>query len=231
MTLLQRAFLVLALASCVVFAIPLGKANGGGSQPLTSVKFDMIEDEGKRETRITIEVRGAIPNHFYTVWIRLRDPDGDGPQKANPLTGTNSVPLAPIHALDDLVRVTAPEDLVPGVVLPNDHCSFDSPPSCAGTRQVINGFSTDNEGRGQLRVELDFVLSDGIYPFDEYDATPLGFLDPLPSAEIKRVADNAGGTLRVVSHLADEENPDLGVSLGHGLVPGDHELACDFVLP
>ena len=78
-------------------------------------------------------------------------------------------------------------------------------------RDVINGFLTDKKGRGEFNVTLDFLLSDGIYPFDQYDVTPLGFPDPLLPAEIKRVADNAGGRLRVISHLAEKENPDLGL--------------------
>lgn len=84
---------------------------------------------------------------------------------------------------------------------------------------MINGFLTDGNGDGTLVVQLDFLLTDGVYPFNQYDPT-------LAPAEFKTMADAAGGTLRIITHLTDPEGQE-----GHGLVPGVHELAFDWVLP
>lgn len=240
MRLLQRAFVVLGLVSCVIF----GSLSGINAQvvdfvPSASVQVDIREDATPGETgetRVRIGIRGGVPNHFYTVWIRLRDPLPNDPEvNANPLTGTNSVPLAPVSQLINLLNVTAPEDLVPEVAadLPVDHCSFGFLASCVGTRNVVNGLLTGPDGNGTLDVTLDFVLSHGVYPFSRFDTTPFPELpqppEILPDAEIKTLLDKAGGTIRVITHFADI--PVFGQPLGHGLVPGDHEPAFDWMLP
>lgn len=35
---------------------------------------------------------------------------------------------------------------------------------------LINGLLTDDEGNGVLEVTLDFLLSEGVYPFEEFDS-------------------------------------------------------------
>jgi hypothetical protein len=67
-----------------------------------------------------------------------------------------------------------------------------------------NAFYTNAAGNGTLHVTLDFLLSDGIYPFSAYDGSlsdvGIGH-DPF--------------TLQVSSHCTDEQQ--------HGLVPGVNE--------
>ncbi|MFQ5993123.1 MAG: hypothetical protein ACE5NA_11865 [Nitrospiraceae bacterium] len=234
MTFLTRAALVLGVTGCTLFLIQSdaqAQAGPGGAAAVpamaarASVRADVKQDDELGETKVIIRLQGAIPDHFYTVWIRLRDPDGSAlPGKANPLTNTNSTPLAPTSAIADLLRETDLLDLADplplGVVIPPDHCSVDPlypfAPLCVGTTDLINGFFTNSAGNGMLEVTLNFLLSDGVYPWHKFEPG-------LPDAEIKTLSDEAGGTLRIVSHLTD--------NLGHGLKPGKHEVAFDLLFP
>jgi hypothetical protein len=67
-----------------------------------------------------------------------------------------------------------------------------------------NAFMTNAAGNATLHVALDFLLSDGLYPFSKYDSD-------LSDAYI----GHTPFTLRVISHCTDDEQ--------HGLVPGVHE--------
>ena len=97
---------------------------------------------------------------------------------ASPITGAAATPAAPTTALDDLAPFTPP---------------------AAGTTIGANAFSTNAAGNATFTTELDFLLSDGFYPFPQGDS-------PIESAPF---------TLRVISHCTDGLIP--------GLLPGTHE--------
>lgn len=145
----NRAVLVLGLASCVLFV------SASGTQAEEELEFTPIAtaevNERGDETEITIEVRGAAPDTFYTVWIRLNG--------SSPLTGAGSTAMAPTTAIDDLSAVTP------------DPAEFNT---CfaKGSEDVINGFFTDEQGNGTLEVTLDFPLSAGCYPFPAASCIP-----------------------------------------------------------
>lgn len=126
------------------------------------------EKHGK--TKLTIKIKGAVPDEFYTVWLRLNG--------TSPLTGLPATPLVATSDLDDLAAITPPN---PG--------SIDQP----------NSFFTNHRGKGKLKYELDFLLSDGVYPFEDGD---------VPTATVPF-------TVALASHCVDHT--------GHGLVPGPHE--------
>lgn len=67
-----------------------------------------------------------------------------------------------------------------------------------------NAFMTNAAGNATLHVTLDFHLSDGLYPFSNYDSN-------LSDAYI----GHSPFTLRVISHCTDDKQ--------HGLLPGPHE--------
>lgn len=86
MYLLKRAILVLGLVSCVLFvSLSRTQAQVLDFKPRASVSVDIRENEANGETKVVIGVRGAIPNEFYTVWIRLREPqlNSPGPHHGN----------------------------------------------------------------------------------------------------------------------------------------------------
>ncbi len=97
---------------------------------------------------------------------------------ASPITGAAATPAAPTTALDDLAPFTPP---------------------AAGTTSGANAFSTNAAGNATFTTELDFLLSDGFYPFPQGDS-------PIQSQPF---------TFRVISHCTD--------GLIHGLLPGTHE--------
>lgn len=128
--------------------------------------------EHRGATSIKIKVDGAVPNEFYTAWLKVG---------GSPLTGIGATPLAPTTMLDYLA-------------------------SADGMTRVPNGFFTDEDGDGKLKVTLDFPLSEGIYPFPDGDVA---------------IGDTPF-TIRLASHCIDHS--------GHGLVPGVHERNFDVSL-
>lgn len=99
-------------------------------------------------------------------------------RSTSPLTGKPATPAAPTTALDDLAII--------------------SPPEIGGT-SAANAFYTGPSGNGTVTFNLDFLLSDGVYPFAEGDST----------------INSSPFTFRVISHCTD--------GLVHGLIPGPHE--------
>ncbi len=132
-------------------------------------RLKVKENLGAGTTTVTIKLDDAVPDMIYTVWMFA---------PVSPLTGAPATPLAPTHALADLALSTPP---------------------AAGSTEGANAFWTDEDGDGKLKVELDFLLSDGVYPFAEGDVT----LGSVPFS------------LRVISHCVDD--------VSHGLLPGVHE--------
>ncbi len=156
--------------------------------PTGTASAKINENQGKGTTAITIKVEQAKPNEFYGVWIRLKNESPLG-------THIAATALAPTTAITQLLAITPPN---------------------LGSTDMINGFFTNAEGNGLLRVELDFLLSEGVYPFSRYDPA-------LPNVPLLSANDASGGTLRIVAHCTDH--------LGHGLVPGTHEPSFDWALP
>ncbi|MFQ5993122.1 MAG: hypothetical protein ACE5NA_11860 [Nitrospiraceae bacterium] len=239
MSRLRRTVLTLGLISLGVFASFAGtQAHEGGSGGESEGEFDRIlghpgvrmdvrenADPITPQTLVTITIRAGQPETFYTVWLRLVDPDGDGPLKAVSLTGKNSIALAPISALIDLFNVTAPVDLaLDEETLPASHCSKDLLLSCEGTTDLVNGFMTDLEGNGSVTIILDYPLSEGAYPLHE--AIELGELLDLDFNCANILRANEGAALRLAAHTEPPYD-----NVGHGLVAGDHDKAFDWYLP
>lgn len=98
----------------------------------------------------------------------------------SPLTGIGATPAAPTSQIDNIFANG--DTAIP----------------------TANAFYTNSAGNGTLHVELDFLLSGGVYPFSQYDSS----LADVPSS-------NSPFTFRVISHCTD--------FIQHGLTPGVHE--------
>lgn len=171
---------VLALSGAEAKALKVPLTRIGVATPGSS-GFAVINESADGRTEVTIHIRRAQPDTFYTVWILLGGP--------SPLGGRADTPLAPTTAITDLLAVTPPNP---------------------GSTEVVNGFFTDDEGNGAVHVNLDFLLSAGVYPFERFQSN----LPPVAMGQ-------AGHLLRVVSH------PD---GLGHGLIPSPAQRWFDLVL-
>ncbi len=109
-----------------------------------------------------------------------------------------STPMAPVAAIHDLSFATPDGNLNKDVFAPGIGDGG------AGSNNVINGFVTDSEGNGRLKIALDYPLIKGAIPFHLFldDLSPVAIgTDPVFPF-----------TLRIVSHCED--------NVGHGLVPG-----------
>ena len=135
---------------------------------------------------VDIQVRNAVPNEVFTIWLRLKgDVDGvpinpDG----SPLTGGGSTPLAPGTDLPTLIANSS--DVNPD-----------------GTPNPVNGFTTNQNGAGFFSIDLDFALIGGAYPFNEVGSLPTAIVDPTA------VNVNASFLLRMVSHCTDHAGHGL----------------------
>lgn len=154
-------------------------------------------------TRVHIKLRNARPYSLYTVWLRLQGADSDGNLfGGSPLTNAGSTPLAPSSELGALLAATGPG---------------------SGTTRVANGLTTDRNGNGELKIELDFPFIGGAYPFQKFpDFNPADPRFPISNPRALPVAIvipdgnvSAPFALRVVSHCLDD--------VGHGLEPGNRE--------
>ena len=155
---------------------------------------------------VTIDVRDAIPNTVYDVWLRMRGNGPDGSQiGGSPMTGGAATALAPGSALDDLLAVSPP---------------------LAGTANPVNGFTTDGNGNADWVIDLDFPVVGGAYPFQNasdgavqnlIDAGSTWPLVRIPSPVVNPVDPNISAPflLRIVSHCTD--------GLTHGLSPATRE--------
>lgn len=190
---------------------PSGNAWQGATADL------MIRQLGDSSTA-KIDVRDAVPNTVFTVWLRMRgtgpdmsqigwhEPKGDGsPCNGSPLTCGGATPLAPGYSLDDIIHYSPP---------------------FPGTSTPTNGFTTDKHGNGHFSIDLDFAIVDGAYPFHLASEEALarwqavgGNPDArrIPSAVVNPSDPAISGPflLRVISHCTDQE--------GHGLSPGVRE--------
>jgi hypothetical protein len=178
----------------------------GGSQSATLA----IRQSGEH-SRVRIEVQDARPHTLYTVWLRLAG-SGPGDENAadgafgpNPMNGGGSTPLVPGSALDEMLWQSSP---------------------FPGTPTPANGFTTDSNGDATFRVDLDFPLLGGAYPFQRAsDEAVHGLREagstwplvrkPSPVANPGDPGISASFLLRIVSHCTDQQ--------GHGLSPAVRE--------
>jgi len=157
-----------------------------------------LEQRDGRST-VTIHVRDARPNTYYTAWLRLQGEDRSGEAfGGNPLTGGGATPLAPTTELGNLLMATGEGN---------------------GSDQLANGFYTDDSGNATFAIELDFPIRAGAYPFQRFATfDPSDARFPIDNPRIYPVAIvGAQGpfTIRLASHCVDSQ--------GHGLVPGHRE--------
>jgi hypothetical protein len=169
-----------------------------------------LRQSGDR-SRVKIRVRNARPYTLYTVWLRMAgngpgDENGaDGAFGPNPMNGGGSTPLVPGGALDGILWQSSP---------------FPS------TQTPANGFTTDSNGDATFRVDLDFPLIGGAYPFQRAsDQAVRGLRNagstwplvrkPSPIANPADPDISASFLLRIVSHCTDQQ--------AHGLSPSQRE--------
>lgn len=158
-------------------------------------------------SRITINVRNARPDTYFTVWLRLGGNDSNGdPFGTNPLTDGKATPLAPTSDLPALLTSTGPDN---------------------GNDEQPNGFRTDRRGNGRFRTTVDFPISGGAYPFQRFPGwDPKDERLPAANPAVYPVAiagPQGPYTLRIVSHCTDE--------VGHGLQSGPREWWFDWTVP
>lgn len=165
--------------------------------PEASATLELQQDNGG--SSVTIDVKAARPDTYYTVWVRLSGKDESGAAfGGSPLTGAPGTPLVPTSEFEDVLAATGPEN-------GNDHNS--------------NGFYTDANGDATFTIDLDFPIVNGAYPFHKvtgFDAADERYpLDDPRIIPVAIVGPGAPFTLRIASHCTD--------GVGHGLVPGPHE--------
>lgn len=156
-------------------------------------------------SEIEIELEDAKPDTLYTVWVRMKGQAHGTTFGGSPITGGGATPLAHTSHLDQLVA---------------DWVGPGSP--TAG-----NAFNTNAKGKGKFKVDLDFPVVGGAYPFNRmsHDAHLLAqtknpAATPSPTAIVNPADAGVGpsGTpfmIRVISHCQD--------GLAHGLSPAKRE--------
>lgn len=149
---------------------------------------------------VKIEVKGAVPDTLFTVWLRIKGTNGLNPA-GSPLTGGGSTPLAPGTALDDLDAISPWND-------------------AAGAESSADSFVTNADGEGEFEIDLDFPVVGGAYPFQATATSRPGHEGHanVPTAIANPADAGQSGTpflFRVVSHCLDNKT--------HGLSPGQRE--------
>ncbi|MCO6045696.1 PEP-CTERM sorting domain-containing protein [Aeoliella sp. ICT_H6.2] len=115
-------------------------------------------------TDVEIDVSNAVPNQFWSIWMKL-----DG---ISPLTGIDVVPFAGVSDIPSMAASTPDSALTPtakSLGLVGDDGS--------GSTSGPNGFFTDANGDAAFSITLDYPLVEGgVLPFDQFDAS----LSPVP---------------------------------------------------
>ena len=166
-----------------------------------SIEIDQIGYDSKVE----VKVKNGRPNTLYTLWVRMKGQAHGTTFGGSPMTGGGATPLAHTDGLTQLV---------------NDWVGPGSP-------DQPNGFRTDHKGKGKVKLDLDFPVVGGAYPFNRMthdthllaqtknpDATP----SPTAIVNPADTGIGPGGSpfmIRMVSHCQDD--------LGHGLSPATRE--------
>ncbi len=151
-------------------------------------------------SKVEVELKNAAPNTLFTVWVRIKGKAGLN-SAGSPLTGGGATPLAAGTELDGLNAISPWVDPT-------------------GAPASANSFSTNNKGKGEFEIELDFPVVGGAYPFQKTTTSRPGHEGhPNVATAIAdpRVAgqENTAFLIRVVSHCTD--------SMSHGLSPATRE--------
>jgi len=162
----------------------------------------MVRQVGGGST-VDINVKDAIPNTLFTVWLRIQGGDGwnrdVNDNKGSPLTGGGATPLASGTELDALNAIS------PWV-------------NAAGASSSANSFTTNAQGNGGLAVDLDFPVVGGAYPFQATATSRPGWEGVPNVAHAIPTPATSPGTpflMRVISHCTDQAS--------HGLSPATRE--------
>jgi len=129
-------------------------AGPGYPDAIAELTYDCLPDGS---TGVEINVSGAAPDQFYSIWLKL--------EGISPLTGIDVVPLAGVSDLAALALSTPDDKLTPTATslgLVGDDGS--------GATSGPNGFFTDGNGNATSSLTLDFPLIEGgVFPFDQFD--------------------------------------------------------------
>ena len=168
-------------------------------------RADVSIKQSDGRTRVTIKVHDTVPDVFWTAWIGLVE---GSPLTTSGIGRMPATPMVPMDAINDLAATTHDRNL------DDEIFPVGTGDDGEGSADVPNGFFTDADGNGKLKIELDFPLIKGAVPFHQLNE------DINPEA----IGTRPSGpfTIRVVSHCLD--------NVAHGLVPGG-ELDPDTELP
>jgi hypothetical protein len=197
---------------------PAGSASGSGDTVEANCPTDPsgnawqgatatleIDQEGE-SSEVEIEVKGAVPNTHFTVWMRMKGGAGFN-DAGSPWTGGGATPLCSGTEFADLNSIS-----------PWNNAAGDTEPHC-------NSFYTDEDGEAEFTTTVNFPVVGGAYPFQQSDgalAGPGGDLIPdVPTAIVDPRTGNGGPfLLRVISHCTDQST--------HGLSPATREAWWQF---
>lgn len=170
--------------------------------------------QGGGNSRVTVAVTGTKPGTLYSMWVRLRGADANGPFGGNPLV---SIP-------------GKPDIGIPGTPLvPSSYLQTALDAVHAPIAEPIHGFKSNEQGKGSVTIDLDFPIIGGAYPFNRFDgfdaANPKLTLTNPRAIPVAIVGASTGApfTLRLASHCVDGKS--------HGLLPGPHEGWFDWKMP
>ena len=209
-----------------VFFLSLSEINANGSKnknyesfktifPLDGISGyppeEMIENCGGEFVNAEAKLRVRQKNGKTTIniWVKNAVPYTFWTvwlklHSPSPLTGAGVTAVANPDDIEELSEVT-PDSVLTDTAIDLGLVGDDG----SGSTDVVNGFYTNKHGKGHFRIKLDFPIIKGAYQFQEFDSS----LDPLPVGV-------APFSLRVASHCDDQ--------VGHGLVPGFHEMWFDW---
>jgi hypothetical protein len=171
---------------------------GGGTENWDAARASIEIDDND----VKIKLKDAKPDTLYTVWVRLKGSSLGTSFGGSPVTNGGATPLSPTSGLHQLIA---------------DWVGSGSPTS-------PNGFHTDANGNGSLRLDLDFPVLNGAYPFNRMSADDLALAQTkrpeataVPAATVNPADSGIGGPflIRMVSHCQD--------GLSHGLSPANRE--------
>ena len=166
-----------------------------------------IEQEGEG-SEVEIELEGAVPNTHFTVWMRVKGGAGFN-DAGSPWTGGGATPMCDSSNFADL-NANSPWNNAAG-----------------STYALCNSIITDEDGEGKLKVDVNFPIVGGAYPFQDGGDAPTNpagdAIKDVPTAIVDPRVFGQGDApfmLRVISHCTDQAN--------HGLSPATREAWFQF---
>jgi hypothetical protein len=176
------------------------EANCGGADYQDATASLLIEQEGT-SSKVHINVKGAVPNTHFTVWMRVKGGAGFN-DAGSPWTGGGATPLCSGTEFADL-NANSPWNNAAGSTAP-----------------LCNSFVTNHQGNANFKTNLNYAVVGGAYPFEQSggaSARPGHDLHAdVPTAIVDPRTGNGGPFLiRAISHCTDGAN--------HGLSPATRE--------